>query len=258
MKKLLTMLVMVAEIAAGQTGLNVWNIDVEANSDSIPTTSRQFARGESWLIAPRVLDNGVPRAWPTNTSFFFFWQRQNGSTNWWVSTNATWPVYKTVQQTVSTGVVFYAVSNTVSTTITNQYIFNTNGYITGYTMVTNTASATTTNQFTNTISAVVLSSIIDTGRVWLSWNNNMDVGVNSYNWFMGAYVGSNVSYRLNGTITMLGAPGVGGSFIGNPLTFPWATTNFVTNLFGQVTSYALRVVTNGAPSGYYFLQTPTP
>jgi hypothetical protein len=80
---------------------NTWNFDVEANTDQIQPYQREFARGETWNIAPRVLDDGAPRAWSSNTTFTFFWQKPNMLTNWWASTNGTFPVYN--GSAISTG-----------------------------------------------------------------------------------------------------------------------------------------------------------
>ena len=226
--------------------VNVWNIPVEADVDQIPNFSREFARGETWYINPVVTDDGVPRVWNTNTTFIFFWQRQNMGTNWWASTNVTFPVYHNVIIPTTVPLVTSYITNTTFITYATT---NSGG-------TTNTLS--TTNLFTSYILGYTTTNIVDTGRVQAVWQNNMDAGANAYNWFLGAFEDTNSmpSYRVNGTITIRGSPGVGGSFIGNPMTWPWATTNFVTNLFGQVTSYAVWVTTNGAPNGYYNLVSP--
>ena len=246
-------------LAGTALAVNTWNISVEANVDQIPNFSRQFARGETWYIQPLITDDGVPRVWNTNTSFVFFWQKQNGQTNWWASTNVTFPVYHNVTIKTLAPVVTSYISNTTFVVYTPAMLVFSNSYTNYvyYGPTTNTIS--TTNHYTSYVSGYTTTNIVDTGRVSAVWQYDMDIGVNSYNWFIGAFEGTNrsiPSYRVNGTITMLGSPGVGGSFIGNPMSWPWATTNFVTNLFGQVTSYAVWVTTNGAPAGYYNLISP--
>lgn len=98
---------------------NTWNFDVEANTDQIQTYQREFARGETWNIAPRVMDNGVPRAWSSNTTFTFFWQKPNMATNWWASTNGTFPVYS--GSVISTGRVSMVWNGTTMDIGANQY-----------------------------------------------------------------------------------------------------------------------------------------
>jgi len=223
---------------------NDWQMNVEANSDQIPQFTREFARGELWNISPLVTDNGKTRAWPTNATFIFFWQRQNMTTNWWASTNVVYPVYHSVTiGTTSPVVTLYITNLTVVT-----YETTNSGGTTNY--------FSSTNLFTSYVASYTNVSVIDTGRVSAVWVAGMDAGAQSYNWFLGEFENGNPCYRVNGTITMRGSPGYGGTFTGNPIQFPWATTNFVTNFFGQVSAYSLRVVTNGAPAGYYYLQTP--
>ncbi len=244
MRKLLLFAAMA--IAGVSFASNVWKIDVEANSDTIPNFSREFSRGESWEISPLITDDGVPRVWNTNVVFRFFWQKPNMLTNWWASTNVIFPVYRAASIDSTSPVITKYITNTTWITYPTT---NSSG-------TTNTLSYT--NTFTTYIASHTTSNVVDTGRVSAVWCNEMDAGANSYNWFIAGYEGSTISLRVNGTIIIRGSPGVGGSFIGNPLTWPWATTNFVTNLFNQVSAYSLRVVTNGAPAGYFFLQTPVP
>ena len=224
---------------------NPWIIDVEQDLDTKPGFQREFYRGDTWNISPRALDDGAPRVWPTNAVFYFFWQRPGmGATNWWVSTNVDWPVYHQVVVATTTPVVTAYITNlTVITYATT----NTAG-------TTNTIS--TTNLFTSYVSTYTTVSTVDVGRVTARWNATMDPGSPVYNWFIGEFEGTSPNYWVNGTITMRNGPGYGGTFTNAPFVFPWATTNFVTNLFFQLQGYALQVTTNGCPPGYYFLQTP--
>jgi len=72
---------------------NQWPICQDAQSKQRQIDSRQIARGETWSIMGAVTDGGVPRFWPTNTVFGFFWQTAGMGTNYWASTNAVYPVY---------------------------------------------------------------------------------------------------------------------------------------------------------------------
>ena len=243
MKALILFILVASSVFAG----NTWIIDAEANAGKIQDQANEFARGESWNIAARVMDDGVPRQWPTNATFVFFWQKSNMTTNWWASTNVSFPVYKTVTVATTSAVVTTYITNMVIVTYPTTNSVGT----------TNTLS--TTNSFITYNKAYTTGQTIDVGRVSAKWDASMDVGANSYNWFIGEFENSlNPCYRISGTITIRGAPGYGGTFLGTPLTFPWATTNFVTNAVGQVQAYALWAVTNGAPAGYWSIMSPYP
>ena len=234
--------ILVAGIAVAA---NPWTFDVEQNVDTKQNFSREFARGDSWNISPRAVDDGAPRAWPTNAVFNFFWQRPGmGATNWWVSTNVTWPVYHDVIIATTTPVITSYITNlTVVTYPTTNSVGVTNYY-------------STTNLFTTYINSYTTTNIVDTGRVTAAWNATMDAGSPTYNWFIGEFEGSAPNYWVNGTITFKNAPGYGGTWTRNPMFYPWATTNWVTNLFFQLQGYALWVTTNGAAPGYYLLKSP--
>ena len=237
---------MVIVVMAG----NVWNITVESDSDQIQTVSREFARGESWEINALVTDDGIPRVWPTNTTFLFFWQTPSMKTNWYVSTNVNFPVYDNV--TITNTMPF------VTTFITNStwyYFTPTNivvGSVTNVGINTNSVIQSFTNIYTTYITSYTVTNIVDTGRVSAVWNATMDNGSSSYNWWIGGFSNSNPTYRVNGTITLRGAPGYGGTFTPGYWFYPWATTGYVTSIFN--TELWLSASTNNP--GYFYLMAP--
>jgi len=195
---------------------NTWKLDVEANSDRIPDFTREFGSGETWTISPLVTDDGVPRVWPTNATFIFFWQRQNMGTNWWASTNIVYPVYHDVSVATTTAVITTWVTNLAVIT----YPTTNNVGVTNYFAYTNTSTSYT---FGYTV-----TNVIDVGRVNAIWNGaTMDCGSQGYNWFLGEYEGSAnaACYRVNGSITVRRSPGATFTFNGSPLFWPWVTTN---------------------------------
>ena len=314
MNKWTAMAIFAVSMSASAMAQNVWNITVDSDTDQLQPVSREFARGESWAINPLVTDDGIPRVWPTNTTFLFFWQTSAMKTNWWFSTNVNSTVYHSVTITnvtpvvttyvtnltlftypttnsyttnttvnVETGTVNQVYTNSLSNIYTNIIGSSTNVLTNTVTFVgTNTfvASATVTNmnvatnivylapqtnsttvsqQFTSYTTGYTVTNIVDTGRVSAAWNYTMDAGASSYNWYLGAFDSSgDVTFRINGTIVMRGAPGNNGTFTNANWFFPWATTSYVNSLFQELQSYALRVTNNVSQPGYFYLQSPIP
>ena len=102
---------------------------------------------------------------------------------------------------------------------------------------------------------------VDTGRVALAWGATNDFGLGAYSCYLLAYGASGqISQPSRFTMNMLNAPGLNSAVAPQPLYWSQLVSNMVNSAVSQavsnVTVYALRVTTNGAPFGYYFLQTP--
>ena len=207
-------------------GVTPWIFDVDSSGKLIGGDVKQIAHGDTVIIAPRILDpQGQPRAWPTNMNFVLMYQSGSGMTQsnlWWKNCNpVAFPVYRTIQQTSGTGPV-YTVSNV---------------------------------------------NVVDTGRVAFAWTWSNDFSLSSYTCIMAAYgnstfLGATISQPAKWQMNMMGAPALNGAIATNPVDWMTFLSNTIYSITSQsvsnIATYALRVSTNGAAPGYYFLQTPTP
>ena len=214
-------------------GVTPWISDVDSSGNPIPIGGRQFAHFDTIFIAPRVLDYyGKPRAWPTNTAFTMFYQSGGGMTTSnlvWTNSNAvTFPVYHTVYTTGTTGVVYTAVTNVVTTWTTNRYLYSTNGVITNFVVVTYTTTNATVNSFTNFVSARIAQQCIDTGRVAVVFAAMQDFGLTPYTCWIAAYgPGGTMSQPVKFTINMVQSPGFGAAIATQPLNWQTWVSNAV-------------------------------
>ena len=188
------------DIAAGVTP---WAFDVNSAGAIIGQGVKQVAHGDTTIIAPRVLDGiaatSAPRAWPTNTQFVMWYQAGAGmatSNQWWTNSAVTFPVWHDVAATVSTGAVYWAVTNATTFTYSNSVIIATN-------------TVCTTNQFTNTVQYATTVRCVDTGRVAIAWTKTNDYGRTAYDCWLLAQTpaGANISQPVRFRMEMLVSPG---------------------------------------------------
>ena len=206
-----TIFVMLAAIAASTCAhaVNVWSIDADANVVRPPANVRSYGHGETVYIAPLLMDSGVPRDFSTNTTFVFFWKIP-GATNYWASTNVVYPVSHNVSVasngfTVGTEIITYTNIN----------------------YGTNIVTWAVTNSVTNWFTAYANVSVTDTGRVWCRWDGTMDPGAPSYTWQVGEFQGSDVTYRVSGTLNMIDSPG----FVPAMAMNQWCWTNALSKYY---------------------------
>ena len=233
-----------AACAFGQNNWNTPDITFDSANQQLTPVSKEFARGESWLISPLLLDSGVPRAWSNTARFVFAWQSPSMKTNWWTSTNVANTVYHNVTITNTVPYVTYYVTSLTNVTVAAGI----NG-----TATTNYTYAVSTNTVTSYVTGYTVTNIVDTGRCSAVWIDAMDYGFNNYNWYIGYMdANSNITYRMNGTITMRGSPGYGGTVTNAAWSYPWATTNYANSIFNQM----LWLSNSPYASGYFYLMAP--
>lgn len=119
------------------------------------------------------------------------------------------------------------------------------------------------NTSTNYFPVYRSSGIIDTGRVAIVFNATNDYGFATYNCYIAAYGDSGkISQAVRCRLDMLNAPGLNAAIATDPVMFDVFLSNTIYSITSQaltnITTYALRATTNGAPAGYYFIQTPIP
>jgi len=72
MKRILTLILLACMVRA--QSYNTWTWDVDSTSLSVQGPTRNVPHGDTLYIAPRMLDNGTPRTWPTNAVFIMKYQ----------------------------------------------------------------------------------------------------------------------------------------------------------------------------------------
>ena len=241
-------------------GATLWTMDVDSSGQIIGQTSKQIAHGDTLWVCPRVLDpTGAPRPWATNTVFYFFYQSGAGMATsnswWWDSTTPVFPCYHDVQQTVSTATIYNVVNSNVSVTVTTIYYYNpTTGAPTNSATVYTTNATATSSTATNYVRTVQTVSVVDTGRVAIAFAATNDYGFDTYTCYITGVSGTTISTPIKFQMNLLPSPTFNASVA--PVPFNWIGTfsQSISNLY----LYSLRVTTNGAPDGYYLLQSPTP
>ena len=240
------------------TGATLWTFDVDSSGQIIGPATKQIAHGDTLWFCPRVLDPmGYPRPWSTNTVFYLFYQSGAGmvSSNlwWWDTSTNYFPVYHDVQQTESVPTVYNVVNRNLTVAVTTTYQYNTNGVATNSVVTYTTNSTTTSSTTTNYVRTVQTVSVVDTGRVAIAFSATNDFGFAMYSGYIVGVSGATVSQPVRFQLNCLPSPTFNASVAPTPFNWIGTFSTSLTNLF----TYSLRVTTNGAPTSWYLLQTPS-
>ena len=248
------------------SGVTPWIFDIDSSGQVLGQSSKQMAHGDTVLICPRVLDpQGYPRPWPTNTAFAMFYQSGSGmvmSNLWWLNTSTNYfPVYHDVQQTASVPTIYNVVNSNLTVAVTTTYLYNTNGVATGTVVTASTNVTATTTTTTNYVRTLQTTSVLDTGRVAVVFCATNDFGFDTYNCFLAGYgTPSTISQPVRFRMDFLPSPGLNAAIATQPIDWNVELSNIIYSItsasVNNITTYALRISTNGAQSGYVFIQTP--